>query len=655
MDYLGLIDLIGPVIVAVKLAIDQYQAIRVLKKETKEYRNMLECVLDLLTDLKVQQQEQNHRPTSLTCPLDLIRDAVQDGMEVFELCSQPTKRLQAFVMSKTYLNKLNASASKIREALGLLSGAGVALQGAIQDTIQETQETINSFQAKVMLDTTHITNELGGLRGDVGQILAILQKNHVGHGIDDLEEQRQQFLQNEDCIRKEKYLVDDFLIDAVKQLTLLDTKTEAKPAPQTDTMDRDKLLATLLCPISQEIMSDPVNAGPQGVAYDRASIYQSLIRYPDLCPATGVRHDAPLLVTDNLVARHLLTTLLGDQAYTRYTYPGDFAADYAAAWRRAKVQPVLPVPPSPLPPTPKVQLHYKAVSGGGGVMFGDDNKLRVWDLASGQSLSILHGHTHIVKCCTVYDQGRKALSGADDCTLRVWDLASGQTLSTLHGHTNLVMCCIVYDQDRKALSASWDKTLRVWDLASGQSLSSLHGHTGVVKCSIVYDQDRKALSASRDKTLRVWDLSTGQSLSTLHGHTNHVNCCTVYDQDRKALSGSFDNTLRVWDLASGQTLLTLHGHTSWVMCCTVYDQDRKAISASWDKTLRVWDLASGQSLSTLHGHTNVVNCCIVYDQDRKALSASFDKTLRVWDLATGESLHTLRGHNHGVYCCAVFH
>jgi hypothetical protein len=165
MDY---IDLIGPVIVAVKLTIDQYQAICVLKKETKEYRNTLHGVLDLLTELKAQQKGRNNLPTSLARSLDLIRDAVQEGMEVFELCSNPMKRMEAFVMSKTYLNKLNASASKIHEALVLLSGAGVALPGAIQDNILETREMIEFFQSKVMRDTTRITNELGSLQVDLG-------------------------------------------------------------------------------------------------------------------------------------------------------------------------------------------------------------------------------------------------------------------------------------------------------------------------------------------------------------------------------------------------------------------------------------------------------------------------------------------------------
>ena len=63
-------------------------------------------------------------------------------------------------------------------------------------------------------------------------------------------------------------------------------------------------------------------------------------------------------------------------------------------------------------------------------------------------------------------------------TLRVWDLASGETVRTLSGHTGGVRAVAVTPDGRQVVSGSGDKTLRVWDLASGETVRTLSGHTG---------------------------------------------------------------------------------------------------------------------------------------------------------------------------------
>ena len=151
----------------------------------------------------------------------------------------------------------------------------------------------------------------------------------------------------------------------------------------------------------------------------------------------------------------------------------------------------------------------------------------------------LTGHRQFVKCCAVFENGRKTLSGSDEKTLIVWNLSTGKQLATLKGHTKGVSCCAVFDNDRKALSGSWDNTLIVWDLSTGKQLFKLEGHTSGVICCAIFDNDKKALSGSWDTTLRVWDISTGKQLAKLEGHTKGVNCCAVFDNGRKALSMVF--------------------------------------------------------------------------------------------------------------------
>ena len=87
-----------------------------------------------------------------------------------------------------------------------------------------------------------------------------------------------------------------------------------------------------------------------------------------------------------------------------------------------------------------------------------------------------------------------ARSPRPDDTLRLWDLASGDTLRVLQGHSGKVTHVVALDGER-ALSASYDDTLRLWDLATGDTLRVLAGHSGWVTHVVALGRER-ALSAS---------------------------------------------------------------------------------------------------------------------------------------------------------------
>lgn len=65
-----------------------------------------------------------------------------------------------------------------------------------------------------------------------------------------------------------------------------------------------------------------------------------------------------------------------------------------------------------------------------------DASLRLWDIITGQCLSIFLGHQAAVRCVQ-YD-GRLIVSGAYDYLVKVWDAESETCLHTLSGHTNRV-------------------------------------------------------------------------------------------------------------------------------------------------------------------------------------------------------------------------
>jgi TPR repeat protein len=93
--------------------------------------------------------------------------------------------------------------------------------------------------------------------------------------------------------------------------------------------------ALLLCPISCDVMEDPVILLPAGMTYDRKQICKSLLHHPNLDPSSGVRYDAKLQYCDNVAVRQLLMETYGAKAYRKYDDSG-FQPRYQEAWNTGK-------------------------------------------------------------------------------------------------------------------------------------------------------------------------------------------------------------------------------------------------------------------------------------------------------------------------------
>jgi WD40 repeat protein len=102
--------------------------------------------------------------------------------------------------------------------------------------------------------------------------------------------------------------------------------------------------------------------------------------------------------------------------------------------------------------------------------------------------------------------GRFAVSASEDRTLKVWDVATGQHIRTLDGHTRPARGVAVTADGRFAVS--YDKMLKVWDLASGHLLATLEPHAFVACCAIMPD-GKTLLAGDRAGALHILDWRNG--------------------------------------------------------------------------------------------------------------------------------------------------
>ena len=130
---------------------------------------------------------------------------------------------------------------------------------------------------------------------------------------------------------------------------------------------------------------------------------------------------------------------------------------------------------------------------------------RVWDVESGDELTVLAGHTvgGVLHAVWNRDASRIMTSG-EDGTTRVWDAKSEAELFTLSGHTQAIIRAVWNADETRILTTGGDDTARLWDAESGAILAVLNGHREALLQADWNADESRIVTASGDGTARQW-------------------------------------------------------------------------------------------------------------------------------------------------------
>ena len=181
------------------------------------------------------------------------------------------------------------------------------------------------------------------------------------------------------------------------------------------------------------------------------------------------------------------------------------------------------------------------------------NKIKIWQLSTGQELRTLKGDC-LINSLAISPDGQTVVSGSDDNTITVWQLSTGQELRTLTGDGSINSLAISPDGQIlvssdtvvRFMGGGNDNTIKIWQLSTGVELRTLTVDLNWWVHSVAISPDGQTLVSGGDDTITIWDLSTGQELGTLTEHSDEVKSVAISPDGQTLVSGGDDGTIMIW-------------------------------------------------------------------------------------------------------------
>ena len=181
-----------------------------------------------------------------------------------------------------------------------------------------------------------------------------------------------------------------------------------------------------------------------------------------------------------------------------------------------------------------------------------DQKIRLWDTATGKEVALLKGHNGAVNGLSFRPDGKVLASASADRTVKLWSIPNGQRLDTLSQPTK-EQTSVVFSANGKTLfAAGGDNRIRVWAISdaakegTNKILTSRFAHEGGL-LNLALSADGKLLaSTATDKTLKLWNTADLTEKRLLEKQPDWSSALAFTDK-AQLIAGRVDGTWSVYE------------------------------------------------------------------------------------------------------------
>jgi WD40 repeat protein len=216
-------------------------------------------------------------------------------------------------------------------------------------------------------------------------------------------------------------------------------------------------------------------------------------------------------------------------------------------------------------------------------------------------------------------------------TARIWNVATGTLIRVLHGHLEPIFDVAFSNDDRMIATTSWDNSVRLWDVTPPEQPMVLRTSTEIHQQAFSRDSEL-FFAAGSDGSLMpfgtgasipkfgaaraiVWDVRTGVQTANCDIDVSRKNpggggtiltplfSLIRFGSDGRVVAGAYiDTTVRVWDFATGNEMLRIGEGTSTAGQLAIFALDSNSrYLAATRQADRSWEVVVGDIASrSLH-------------------------------------------------------
>ena len=240
----------------------------------------------------------------------------------------------------------------------------------------------------------------------------------------------------------------------------------------------------------------------------------------------------------------------------------------------------------------------------------------------------------------------------EDFTINIWEIASGQEIAILAGHSDNVWGVAFSPDGQMLASVSSDKTAKIWDWRNGDQLKTLDFPGEVVSVSFSPDGQSLAVGGvdeplNQIRNAAIWTYAVGswEALVKFPEYWN-ITAMAYSPKGGTLVGGGTSRNVQVWRTTDGTPVFTL-SHAHQVGKAAISPDGSTVATATCETVVNsecteggvwLWDLPSGRLIRKLTDFPHIV-VEVAFSADGSTLvAASRGGTLRFYSTSDYQTL-----------------
>ena len=312
---------------------------------------------------------------------------------------------------------------------------------------------------------------------------------------------------------------------------------------------------------------------------------------------------------------------------------------------------------------------------------GKDEKIRLWDVESGELKHTFAGHALSIDFLKYAFDGKMIVSHGGDNNVCAWNAESGELIHIISDFKDEITD-LDFAADGKTLgTVNSNGLIQTWNMHTGRKLDEFKWNThieflqfspdtGIIAAyddkgttllfssnglelhhtfkmigreyinDLAFSPDGRMIAASNGFDINFWNVESGDLVNSITGYHEVVGKA-LFIPDRDLLV-SFDSGVRIWDLKTRKLQKTLSS-TESVRCIQLSPDGNTLACGNSDNLVLLFDVNTWLNKYTLKGHIDGISSVAFSPDGNTLISSSWDNIMRLWNIHTGKYISILKG------------